>query len=286
MDEPWLEDAVASKANIWMPLVVGDYLRKTMRLTTEQHGAYLLLLMACWAEGGAIPADEEGLAATVRLPLDRWQRMAPTILSFFEITGGVLTNPRLTEELGRAQAVTLARSEAGQRGAAARWGDGKNGKPIARPLANASQNDGHSHPQSQEGSGEPSISGDDKPDRRKATRLSTDWRPSDEDRRYAIQLGAKPEEIARDVEDFRDYWHSKSGSGAAHLDWPATWRRWCRTAADRRGSPRMATQPRQSSRQRQVDTTFADINARRRREAGDREPLPEGGGLDRRGDRG
>jgi hypothetical protein len=32
---------------------------------------------------------------------------------------------------------------------------------------------------------------------------------------------------------FSDYWRSKTGAGSAKRDWPATWRNWIRTAAER-----------------------------------------------------
>lgn len=36
-------------------------------------------------------------------------------------------------------------------------------------------------------------------------------------------------------EDFMDYWRAKGGADARKVDWPATWRRWMRTTADRVG---------------------------------------------------
>ncbi len=67
----------------------------------------------------------------------------------------------------------------------------------------------------------------------KGTRLEPDWRPSAEDRSYAQQLGLDPE---RTADDFRDYWTAKPGKDGRKLNWPGTWRKWCRRAADDRSS--------------------------------------------------
>jgi hypothetical protein len=64
----------------------------------------------------------------------------------------------------------------------------------------------------------------------RATRLSADWTPSSDENRYAEDLGLIAQKTA---EDFRDFWISKPGVMAMKLDWKATWRMWCRRAAER-----------------------------------------------------
>ncbi|MBR0682759.1 hypothetical protein GXW74_19865 [Roseomonas eburnea] len=70
----------------------------------------------------------------------------------------------------------------------------------------------------------------DPPAARRGTRLPPDWQPSDRERAFARQLGLDPDAVA---ERFRDYWHAKAGKDGAKLDWPATWRNWCRTEVER-----------------------------------------------------
>ncbi len=66
-----------------------------------------------------------------------------------------------------------------------------------------------------------------------ASRLPEDWRPSNADRQYAVDLGLS---VNRTAEDFRGYWLAKAGKDAVKLDWSLTWQGWCRREAERRGT--------------------------------------------------
>ena len=46
----------------FMQFYVGDYLADTLALSTEQHGAYLLLLLTLWRHNGRLPNDPATLA--------------------------------------------------------------------------------------------------------------------------------------------------------------------------------------------------------------------------------
>jgi uncharacterized protein YdaU (DUF1376 family) len=81
-----------------MLLWTDSYLGDTSHLTTVEHGAYLLLLMAMWRAGGALPNDETRLARTARLNLDKWRKIAPTIMDFMTVTGTSVTQKRLKLE--------------------------------------------------------------------------------------------------------------------------------------------------------------------------------------------
>lgn len=107
-----------SKKPSHLPLFPDAYHRDTTHLTTEEHGAYLLLLMAAWGqEDCSLPSDERRLAALVKLPLPRWRKIAPNILEFFTIDRGRLQQKRLRKEWD------YVKNKSGKRKAAAeaRW---------------------------------------------------------------------------------------------------------------------------------------------------------------------
>jgi uncharacterized protein YdaU (DUF1376 family) len=109
-----------SKADTWMPLYIGDYLRDTGHLTAVEHGAYLLLLMQAWTRGGALPADETRLRTIAKLDQKEWKRSGRTILEFFQRDGDTLRHKRLDRELANATALTEQRKAAGKASAEAR----------------------------------------------------------------------------------------------------------------------------------------------------------------------
>lgn len=149
-----------SRADTWMPFYVGDYLSATGRLTTEQHGAYLLILLDYW-KNGPPPNDDAVLAALARLSPSAWRKAKPALLGFFDIRDGMLIQKRVEKERERTSTITEERSKAGKAGAAKRWGadNQKNGKAVANgiglPLANGQQNDA---PSQSQGSNEPIAS--------------------------------------------------------------------------------------------------------------------------------
>lgn len=59
-------------AGVWMPLYVADYLADTGHLSTEEHGAYLLLIMHYW-QHGSLPDDDAKLARICRLSLKKFK---------------------------------------------------------------------------------------------------------------------------------------------------------------------------------------------------------------------
>jgi uncharacterized protein YdaU (DUF1376 family) len=111
---------MAKKVDIWMPLYVADYLSATSRLTTEQHGAYLLLLMDYW-KNGAPPDNDSVLAQITRLSPDAWANARTMLQPFFEVMNGAWVQARVEAEMQKANNNKKINKERGLKGAEARW---------------------------------------------------------------------------------------------------------------------------------------------------------------------
>lgn len=111
-----------AKPDTWMPLVIGDYLKDTTRLTTEQHGAYLLLIMNYWVEGPP-QDDNDELAAITKMDAKTWRKNRDKLARFFAIVDGVWRHKRVDAELERwtaKKALYVERAAAGGRAKAAK----------------------------------------------------------------------------------------------------------------------------------------------------------------------
>lgn len=113
--------AKSEKPDVWMPLYIGDYLADTTRLTTEQHGAYLLLIMDYWRNGPP-PDDDEVLANITRLSASAWKKHRASIARMFVVGSGEWRHKRVDEELKEAKDNSEKFVARAKNAAAKRWG--------------------------------------------------------------------------------------------------------------------------------------------------------------------
>ncbi len=249
------------KTATWMPLYWGDYLRDTVHLDTLEHGAYLLLIAYYWTNGNAIADDNKRLATIARLTPEKWAEIRPTIEEFFTIKGEKWHHGRVDAEIKTAETKSHARSEAGKRGAEARWQPHSNANAlensnrIATAPVSQWQNDAPSPSQVEEkpkaealvkniadipnflkAENRPNA----KPKRKKPKRpIPTGWQPLTAGVEYAAARGISGEALDAEVRQFKNN-HDANGRTFASFD--AAWRNWCDIAVKIR-TERMADRP-------------------------------------------
>lgn len=102
----------------YMQLYVADYLADTAHLTTEEHGAYLLLLFSYWQTGK--PLREDRLSSVSRLSNERWASVEQSLKEFFHAQNGTWTHFRVEADLAKVGSKSKNNSEAGKASARAR----------------------------------------------------------------------------------------------------------------------------------------------------------------------
>jgi len=97
----------------FMPLYVADYQADAGHLTTLEHGAYLLLIMAYWQRGEALPDDSKKLARIAGLQGANWRKVEPAIREFFITRDGKLFHHRIERELQHLRDKSLKNRKGG-----------------------------------------------------------------------------------------------------------------------------------------------------------------------------
>jgi uncharacterized protein YdaU (DUF1376 family) len=125
----------------WFPFYVGDFLSDTLHLSSEQVGAYVLLICHYWKNGG-LPKDEAQLARIARQDAMQWQCNCNALHSFFDSNW---RHKRIDAELERVADVSLKRSMAAHKS----WGN-KDNREHASALRKHKQKqsksyDNHNH---------------------------------------------------------------------------------------------------------------------------------------------
>jgi uncharacterized protein YdaU (DUF1376 family) len=203
----------------WMPFYGGDFLGNTMHLSRGEIGSYVLLLWHHW-EHGSLPADEKELRRIARVHPWHWSRVWRHLQPFFTPNKDNpirISQLRLLTELSKKEELSNKRKAAALH-------------MHRRKRANAEHLHTQSQSQSQTEEAKASSGA-----RKRGTRLSIDWWPSQENVDYALSHGLSLEQINHEAEKFRNYWISKAGAGATKLNWNATFQNWILTATEQRG---------------------------------------------------
>lgn len=104
----------------YMQLYVADYLADTAHLSTEEHGAYLLLIFNYWQRGKPLPNNDKRLAMISRLSNERWADVKETLIEFFNVTPTEWKHERIERDLIGVNSKSSAASIAGKASAEAK----------------------------------------------------------------------------------------------------------------------------------------------------------------------
>jgi uncharacterized protein YdaU (DUF1376 family) len=83
----------------YMQFHIAEYLADTSHLSTEEHGAYLLLIFNYWQRGKALDNSNGRLTNVVRMSNERWKDVAKVVSEFFVVEGNIWTHPRIERDL-------------------------------------------------------------------------------------------------------------------------------------------------------------------------------------------
>lgn len=224
----------------YMQLYVADYLADTMHLTTEEHGAYLLLIFNYWQTGKPIPVAR--LARITRLSNERWTDVERSLGEFFNERSNEWVHDRIERDLEAVRATQEQRIAAGKASAEARKQAAKTrpkasrndrSTTVEKPLNEKATNieekrreDIDQKPPLSPLAESPASAPEQKPKRK--SRLPEPFNLTGDMRKWAAER-TPAVNLVNETEKFVNYWR---GSGGTKADWPATWRTWFLKAQD------------------------------------------------------
>lgn len=229
----------------YMQLYIADYLADTMHLSTEEHGAYLLLMFNYWQTGRPIPKNR--LAKIARLSNDRWIAVESSLKEFFNDNGTEWSQERIERDLEAVKTSISQKSAAGKASAEARkakksTNDQRNGNGCSTgvnpPLEqNNNGNSTNKDPDTdtdlinktrEREACEPGVEQNGKSPCQEYLApfgkfsITPEWHPGPDFVKQAalwgIQLGTEPGYSPEELQQFRDFWEPE-GKVKHHQQW-------------------------------------------------------------------
>ena len=216
-----------------LPLFTDAYIADTAHLTNEEHGVYLRLLMFAWrTEACSLPDNDARLALMVGVTKGKWNKLKPTIMSFWRLSNGEWTQKKLTKQRDFVSKQREQKRIAGNASAKARALKSldTDATAVEPPLPTA--------PQQPKPITKPITT--DKKDTNISTKnnkskIPDNWVLSDDDHAYAVSKNIKHESIEELANEFQAYWYDRNDrdSKKSQRGWSQCWQSHVRRAANR-----------------------------------------------------
>lgn len=233
----------------WFAFNVADYVTATMRLSTEAHGCYLLLMLDYYATEGPCPDDDEQLAAITRVSVEVWRERHRRVLApLFDVRDGKWTHARIEQEIAAGHAKHEKFSQRAKTAINARW---KNTTSKQQESLEVTQTQTHILSLSREDvegkrdETEAAIAVEvpTEPERRSLTAIDMNYRPP---AAVEAEILAYTEASSYHLELQKFVFHHRE-KGSLSEDWEASFRLWMtrfkefseKAAAKSRGKPRV-----------------------------------------------
>lgn len=217
---------------------IGDYAKKAARLTMLQHGAYTLLIDACY-DREDFPTLEQAIDWTWASTEAEIDAVKFVLSKFFTLNdNGQYVQNRILEEVliyhknaETNRLIALEREAKRRASRTNRVNENTEGEqtvheppPNHKPLTN-------NHKPTTNSTNDTAPKG-------QSTRLAKDWELPDEWAIWAKENrpDLNPNQVA---EQFKDYWIAVAGAKGRKQDWFATWRNWVRNqrSTNKQGEP-------------------------------------------------
>lgn len=196
---------------------LGDYAKKCGRLTMMQHGAYTLLIDACY-DREVFPTLRDSIEWTWASSKEEIEAVEFVLSRFFTLENGVYTQHRIVFELSEYH----SKADQNKRIAMERETKRAAIRTNRAPVVNAPSPEQHEAPPNHKPlttNQEPLVV-PTSPKARRKHQLPIDFFPNEIGQSAAVSKGLS---VAGEFMKFSDYHQSK---GNAMADWQAAWRTW------------------------------------------------------------
>lgn len=196
---------------------IGDYAKKTGRLTLLQHGAYTVLIDSCY-DRERFPTMDEAMDWAWATTQEERDAVAFVLDKFFALEGEVYVQNRIKEELEHYHQKAITNKQIAIEREEKRRQNITNRAPVVNePPPNHKPITTNQEPVITTG-----VAKATKGTRwQKGFALPDDWIEFCKKQRNDLE----PKKV---FEEFTDYWVSVAGAKGVKLDWSATWRNWVR----------------------------------------------------------